>query len=251
MYAGTADLYVYFYARAVDLLRANGQLSCITWNKHLRANYGKGLRGFLSSQLRMSAVIDFGDLPVFEAAAYPCTVLGAKDTPDTGSRLSVLAVEDVEQIEDLREWVLASDTTGQTELASEGWKFSSGSLSGVLETLKLTTRQLETYVGGVAHYGMKTGLGAAFVIDGLKRAELIAADPSSAEIIKPWLRGRDVKRWRVESQDLYVIFTRQGIDIDRYPAIKAHLEIIVSNLYRAASMAENPDHTSGTSCRTR
>lgn len=52
---------------------------------------------------------------------------------------------------------------------------------------------------------------------------LIAADPKSAEIIKPFLRGRDVKRWRTEPQDLWLLFTRRGIDIDRYPAIKKHL----------------------------
>src|SRR5690606_17466112 len=71
--------------------------------------------------------------------------------------------------------------------------------------------------------GVLTGLNAAFVIDEATRNELIAADPRSADVIKPWLRGRDVKRWAVEWDGLYVIFTRRGIDIDQYPAIKAYL----------------------------
>ena len=52
---------------------------------------------------------------------------------------------------------------------------------------------------------------------------LIAEHPSSAEVLKPFLRGRDVKRWRVEPKDLWLIFTRRGIDIKRFPAIQAYL----------------------------
>jgi len=72
--------------------------------------------------------------------------------------------------------------------------------------------------------GVLTGLNEAFVIDQGKRDELITADPKSAELIKPWLRGQDIKRWKADWAGLYVIFTRRGIDIESYPAIKAHLE---------------------------
>jgi len=62
------------------------------------------------------------------------------------------------------------------------------------------------------------------VIDGATRARLIAEDPKSAEIIKPFLRGRDVKRWRLEPQDLWLIFTRRGININQYPSIRKYLK---------------------------
>ena len=218
VYAGTADLYVYFYARAIDLLRPNGQLSFITSNKYLRANYGKGLRGFLSRELRLSTVIDFGDLPVFDAAAYPCIVLGDKRAPEAEARLSVLAVEDVVQIEDLREWVLASGTTPQAELTAEGWNLSSGAVARVMAKLKAAGVPLSEYVNGRIYRGVLTGLNEAFVIDAATRAALIAADPNSAEIIKPWLRGRDVKRWRVEPAGLYVIALQNSGDASAHNA---------------------------------
>jgi hypothetical protein len=60
--------------------------------------------------------------------------------------------------------------------------------------------------------GVKTGLNEAFVIDQTTRDRLIAEDPRSAEIIKPWLRGRDVKRWRVEWAGLYIIAIPKGSD---------------------------------------
>jgi hypothetical protein len=76
------------------------------------------------------------------------------------------------------------------------------------------------------YYGIKTGLNEAFIIDGKKKDELIVADPKSAEIIKPILRGRDIKRYKAEFADLWIIFTAPSlkINIDNYPAIRDYLK---------------------------
>ena len=75
------------------------------------------------------------------------------------------------------------------------------------------------------NYGIKTGFNDAFIIDGEKRAELIAQDPKSEEIIRPILRGRDIKQYGYEFADLYIIttFPSLKIDIESYPAVKQHL----------------------------
>ena len=75
------------------------------------------------------------------------------------------------------------------------------------------------------NYGIKTGFNDAFIINGKKKAELIAQDPKSAEIIRPILRGRDIKRYGYEFADLYIIttFPSLKIDIESYPAVKQHL----------------------------
>ena len=75
------------------------------------------------------------------------------------------------------------------------------------------------------NYGVKTGFNEAFVIDGQKREELIKEDPKSAEIIRPLLRGRDIKRYGYQFADLYLIttFPSLKINIDQYPAVKQHL----------------------------
>ena len=80
--------------------------------------------------------------------------------------------------------------------------------------------------------GVLTGLNEAFIIDEEKKNELIAKDPKSAEIIKPILRGRDIKRYGYEFANLYVINSHNGvkeknispININNYPAIKEHLD---------------------------
>ena len=84
----------------------------------------------------------------------------------------------------------------------------------------------------IINYGIKTGANDAFIIDGAKRNELISADPKSAEIIRPILRGRDIKRYGFDFADLWLINTHNGIkdkdippvDINQYPAVKAHLD---------------------------
>ena len=85
------------------------------------------------------------------------------------------------------------------------------------------------------NYGIKTGCNEAFIIDGTTKDRLIAEDPKSAEIIRPILRGRDIKRYGYEFADKWLIATHNGykgdngvyvsrINIKDYPAIKAHLD---------------------------
>ena len=76
------------------------------------------------------------------------------------------------------------------------------------------------------NYGIKTGLNEAFIISGAKRAELINEDPKSAEIIRPILRGRDIRRYKYEYADLWIIIAKFGSYkyLERkYPAIYHHL----------------------------
>lgn len=72
--------------------------------------------------------------------------------------------------------------------------------------------------------GVLTGRNEAFVIDRATRDRLVAEDPKSAEILKPFLEGRDLKRWRAEPRDMWLIFTRRGVDIETYPAVLRYLE---------------------------
>lgn len=211
VYAGTADLYIYFFARAHNLLRAYGQLSFITSNKYLRANYGRGLRTFLAENLRLNAILDFGDLPVFDAAAYPCIVLGVKDTQPADG-VPAAAIRSMEALDDLHGSLINGVNLVQADLGEREWQIADADVQQVLAKLKAAGMPLGEYVGGKIYRGILTGFNEAFVIDAAKRAELIAADPRSAEIIKPWLRGRDVKRWQTQWAGLYIIAIQNSDD---------------------------------------
>ncbi len=93
----------------------------------------------------------------------------------------------------------------------------------LLEKLQRVGVPLDEYVKGQLFYGIKTGLNEAFVIDAKTRERLIAKDPKSTELIRPFLLGRDIKRYQPLTCQQFLIFTRQGVNIDQSPAIKQYL----------------------------
>src|SRR5574337_457384 len=223
-YTGTADLYVYFYERSVQLLKTGGILSFISSNKYFRSAYGEKLRRFLGEDTRVLQIIDFGDAPVFTAIAYPCIILIVKDHP-AQNHARVLTWEPGPPIEEFPAiFASRSFAIAQKELTADGWRLESQVVLRLLDKLRKAGTPLGEYVNGRFYYGIKTGLNEAFVVDRTTRDRLIAEDKSSRDVLRPFLRGRDVKRWRVEPQDLWLIFTRRGIDIKEYPAIHKHLK---------------------------
>jgi adenine-specific DNA-methyltransferase len=221
-YTGTADLYVYFYERALQILHDGGVLAFISSNKFFRSDYGQKLRGLLARQT-LHRIIDFGDAPVFTAIAYPTIVILSK-TPPADPQIRVLNWRPGPPVEQFPEvFRTQSFQLPQHELRPDGWRLESPAVLRLLDKLRAAGKPLGKYVNGRLYYGIKTGLNEAFVVDRATRDRLIAEHKSSAEVLKPFLRGRDVKRWRVEPQDLWLIFTRRGIDIKKYPAIYEHL----------------------------
>ena len=73
--------------------------------------------------------------------------------------------------------------------------------------------------------GILTGYNKAFIIDKETKDRLIAKSSKNAEIIRPILRGRDIKRYRADFADLWIIatFPSMHYNIDNYPDIKEYL----------------------------
>jgi len=231
-YSGTADLYVYFYERSFQLLKPGGCLSFITSNKWFRARYGQDLRQYMATHTEMRQIIDFGDEDVFDALAYPTIVIATLRAKPVAADKAVNDVRvlnwdsgnEDHQVSDLPE-VFAREgfSVPQTALKPSGWQLEPPTERRLLERIRKASQPLGDYCAGRFYYGIKTGLNEAFVLTREQRDALIVEDPASVEVIKPFLRGRDVKRWNINSQDLWLIFTRRGVDIDKLPAIKRHL----------------------------
>lgn len=226
-FTGTADLYVYFYDRALQLLRPGGILSYISSNKWYRAGYGERLRAHLGKTASLIHAIDFGDAPVFTAIAYPTIVIARKAAPTPKHAFRALnwdpATPNTEIANFAAFYAAKSARVAQSSLSAEGWRFMARKGQDLLEKIRASGTPLGAFVKGRFYRGVLTGLNEAFVVDRATRDRLIAEDPKSKEILKPFLRGRDVKRWRIEYEDLWLIFTRRGTDIAKYPAIKKHL----------------------------
>lgn len=204
-FTGAADLYVYFYERSIQLLKTGGILSFISSNKYFRSGYGEKLRSFLSRETQLLQVIDFGDTPVFTSIGYPSIVLLAKRPPN-GNEARVLSWDPGLPIEEFPSiFTSRSFKMGQRELTADGWRLESQAVLRLLDKLRKAGKPLAEYVNGRFYYGIKTGLNEAFVVDRETRDRLIAASPSVSEVLKPFLRGRDVKRWKVNFSHQYLI----------------------------------------------
>ncbi len=205
-FCGTADLYTYFYKRGIGVLKSGGHLCFISSNKFMRGSYGKNLRMLLTSEATPRVVIDFGDLPIFEATTYPSIVLVEKKRPTKDEKALAATFTEESQLECPEKTFLEKGFAMPVKaLKAEGWTLEEPKILALMEKLRKAGTPLSQYVNGRFYYGIKTGLNEAFVIDDATRAKLIAEDPKSAELIKPWLRGRDIKKWKTEWAGLYLI----------------------------------------------
>lgn len=208
-FTGTADIYVYFYERSIQMLTDGGVLSFISSNKFFRSGYGKALRAYLTRNMRLRHVIDFGDAPVFTAIAYPTILVARKKAAkDSGSDPTFYTMTwqpgpEVADFVDI--YARERFAMRQDKLSPDGWRLESEQVLALLDKLTKAGTPLGDYVNGRFYRGILTGLNEAFVVDRATRDRLVAEDPRSEEILKPFLRGRDVKRWRVEFADQYLI----------------------------------------------
>jgi adenine-specific DNA-methyltransferase len=204
-YTGTADLYVYFFERGVRLLKPGGLLCYISSNTFLNSGFGKNLRSFLQNHTRLCLLIDFGETGVFAAITEPCIILLSRNS-QSNEAVRVLKWNENDPVSEVHNKAATSFIiVPQKEFRPDGWRLESPVTLRLLDKLRAAGIPLGEYVNGRLHRGILTGLNEAFVVDRATRDRLIAEHPSSADVLKPFLRGRDIKRWRVEFADQYLI----------------------------------------------
>ncbi|MDX2250125.1 MAG: TaqI-like C-terminal specificity domain-containing protein [Bacteroidia bacterium] len=216
-FARTGDLYCLFFERGMDLLQPGGVLCYIASNKWMRAGYGKVFRHWLNFKpakpsiprpaIRIDQIVDFGDLPVFEATAYPAIVLLKKQKP-----APTFHAAEPKQLpdRDLRDHLHFFETNLGLLDNESGWSLAPAEDQQLLHKIRKAGIPLGEYVKGKIYRGVLTGLNEAFVIDETTRARLIAEDSRSAEVIKPFLAGRDIKRYKVNWRETYLILFPSG-----------------------------------------
>jgi len=225
-YTGTSDLYCFFYARALQLLKSGGMLTFISSNKWFRAKYGEKLRKHIADTCQVHSVTDFGDLPVFKSAtAYPMIFIA--QNKEQASKSTIFT--EVKSLEfPYPDVLVLIRENGQilptTAIKASNWILTDASSAKRLKKMEEAGIPLGEYIKGKIYRGVLTGFNKAFVIDAKKRDELIYKDPNSAEIIKPLSVGKDIRKWYINSQDIWLIVTPIGINIKRYPAILEYLK---------------------------
>jgi hypothetical protein len=173
-------------------------------------------------------LLDFAGQKIFDAATVDTNIL--MFTKDKNQQKTQACIVKEGSINNLSVFVRQHGNLSEFNTA-DSWVILSDIERRIKEKIERIGTPLKDWDIQI-NYGIKTGFNDAFIIDGAKRKELIEEDSKSDEIIRPILRGRDIKRYGYEFADLWLINTHNGIkekgikpiNIDLYPAIKKHLD---------------------------
>lgn len=228
-YERTGDIYCLFYEMGMKLLKPGALLSFITSNKWMRASYGEPLRKYFSERQDVIGLIDFAGYKVFDSATVDVNILTAATRTPSGCTKACSINKDEFDITKLSDYV-QTHAVPSSFSSSESWSILSEIERSIKEKIEAVGTPLKDWDIQI-NYGIKTGFNDAFIIDSVKQNEILSACQTeeerqrTAEIIRPILRGRDIKRYSYVFAEQYLIatFPAKQYDIDDYPALKDYL----------------------------
>ena len=240
-FASTGDIYQLFCERGCELLRpAHGFLSFIISNSWLKAQYGKALRRYLAERHTPLRLLEMGK-DVFENTIVDTSILLLRE----GVGSEPFPAVDMDKLPS-KAFPPDDGLWGHAHPYKEGpWTVLSPLEQGVMDKIKAKGTPLKEWDISI-NYGIKTGYNNAFIIDNETKEELIAQDANNAKIIKPILRGRDIKRYQADWAGLWLIDSHNGydnippIEIEDYPAIKSFLDRFYPRLKKRYDKGRTP-----------
>ena len=210
-FARTGDIYCLFYERGYQLLREGGHLCYITSNKWMRAGYGEKIRGFLADNTNPILLVDFAGIKVFEGATVDTNILLFSKEKNEGKTLSVSLTKDVQLGRGELCQYVQQHASPSAFTTSESWVILSPIEQSIKRKIEAVGKPLKDWDIQI-NYGIKTGCNEAFIIDEAKRAEILSNCQSDDErkrteaIIRPILRGRDIRRYGYDWAGLYIVY---------------------------------------------
>ncbi|WQV38660.1 class I SAM-dependent DNA methyltransferase [Helicobacter pylori] len=262
-YNSTADIYTYFFALSFHLLKEKGFSAFITSNKYARAKYGAKLREWLLKKTTLVSYMELNALKVFESATVDTSIIHfIKQLPLKESVFKYYEPTENDK-NDLKN--TPSLLMKQNALQTESFIFANTTLLDLRDKMENIGTPLKDWDIQI-YRGILTGCNEAFIIPTEKRDEILkncddlqkdekgmSERERTIELIKPILRGKDIKRYRYEWADLWVINTHNGytsafkskippIDIEKYPTIKAHLDAHYDTIATRCDQGDTPYH---------
>jgi hypothetical protein len=233
VYTGTSDLYTYFYEASFNLLKERGILAFITSNKWMRTAYGEKLRNFLLTETSLLQLIDFKGKQVFDATVDTNILLFAKGPVVEAQTLRVGS--------DLPSVETPLMPMPQSSLNKKGFNLGNAEVQALKAKIEARGVPLKDWEVKI-YRGILTGFNEAFIIDTATKERLCTQDPRSADILKPILRGRDIKRYGYQWAGLWLIHSHNNppVQIDDYPAIKTHLDNYYPQLEKRLDKGKTP-----------
>ena len=251
-FARTGDIYCLFYERGWQLLKKNGHLCYITSNKWMRAGYGEKTRDFFANKTNPLLFIDFAGVKIFESATVDTNILlFSRSNNLHKTTCAITNKQNKDSVKNLSDFVWQQDTICDFS-TSDSWVILSPIEQSIKKKIEAIGTPLKDWDIQI-NYGIKTGCNEAFIISTEKRKEILDDCQTederkrTAELIRPILRGRDIKRYGYVDNGLFLINTHNGIknklpriDINDYPAVKTHLDQYWDRISTRADKGDTP-----------
>ena len=217
---GIADIFVYFFGLAIKIMSSKGVLAYITSNKYLKTKYGRDLRNTLSTKVTVDRIIDFFELPVFNASTDAGITILYKSIKESPTRYYP-----VKTLENLDLGALTSGHYLTTIKNESEWQFVNQVGELILKKINTNSTTLREFTSNRIYRGITTGLNEAFVVKNRVIAEKLLKSESGT-LIKKYAQPTDIQKWKINNDDMYFIigtFPALHADIDDYPTLKNYL----------------------------
>lgn len=222
-FAKGADIYCLFFERGMELLKDDATLAFISSNRFCFTNYGAGLRKYLSER-NIHQIINFNQVNVFENANVGSAVLLIQNS--IPSQHPIIAYESKENRSDnLTDIIQKEGQKLSRDFFKESqWSFDNNDIQELKVKIEKSGVPFSKWKGISINRGITTGLNSVFIISESLRNEIVKNDPISDEILKPVLKGANIKRYSILPAKEYLIYTYTDIDIKKYQGVYNYLK---------------------------
>jgi len=236
-YSSTGDISIYFFELGNDLLQNQGFLNYINTNKFFRTEYGKKCRDLLTKN-QIHYIVNFEQVPIFKEALVSSTIICTQKIANSFAfPFAEFAKEPAPEKNFANEIRKRNKYFNGINLNSRVWSFAEDNVQKIKTIIESKGRPIKDIETIEIFRGVTTGFDDAFIIKQDTYNELISKDEKNKEIIKPLLKGKDIKKYFYKYDNLYLINSHSGlrnklvrIDIPTdFPTIFQHFQNINSN----------------------
>ncbi|MDY7047819.1 MAG: TaqI-like C-terminal specificity domain-containing protein [Microcystis panniformis WG22] len=223
-YTKSTDIYCLFYEKGICILRREGFLTYITSNSWLKTIYGDPLKKYIVDNTQPRNLLNIEDIQIFEEATVESNLITLKKDKANES-FKVASLTNSYSIGfSLTEYFNQNCFDFKIPVTSE-WIIGNEKSGKLKQKIELLGKPLKDFKI-VINFGFKTGYNEAFIINEQTKNQLISENSKSAEIIKPILKGRDLRKYSYNFSNQWAICTFPSLclDIENYPAIQSHLK---------------------------
>ncbi|MBE7689825.1 type IIG restriction enzyme/methyltransferase [Tenacibaculum piscium] len=234
----TGDIYSVFFEKGIEILNELGILSYITSNRFCTTNYGESTRNYLS-KTEIISLVNLNDVDIFDEANVGTliSILRKNDINLLKNNIKIIDIKELNQAHSIQKISNNSlRNINQSFFDNKQWIFTSKKIFTLKDKIEKKGTPLKNIQDLKINRGITTGANAIFIIDKKIGNSMIKVNPKNSEILKPVLKGAEIKRYFAKDYSNYIILSKTNVNIKEYPEVYTYLKkhkAKLENVYEA------------------